>query len=682
VAGVAETLAHARQQQQASNFNQAEQLYRQVLQADPGLADGWRGLGAVLVLQDKLNEAVAALQQALSLQPNSPEAHNTLGCALQSQNRLEEALACFHRAISLNSNFAEACFNLGSAYYFRGPSEDTVYWYRQAVRLNPNNFLAHCNLGFALAELGNPAEAVGCFRQALMLNPNFADGHLCLAQCLDDLEQHDEAEGCYKKAMQLEPSNPAILGHFVFFLQRQCIWENLAALSRRVIETVVIRTLGGKLVAVDPFVVLTLPMATTPQQQYGAADCARRWAERRLQKTSKVRCLMPDVNNLDSLTPDIGHRTSDKLTVGYLSANFGADPFAYSIHGFIEKHDRTRFEILGYSYGPDDGSAIRRRVSNAFDRFVDLKDASYQSAAQRIHEDKVDILVDLTGYQRGARPHILALRPSPIQVSYLGYPGTMAAPFIDYILVDEIVVPADQQPFFAEKLVHLKGCYYVPGSQDDVAVRTPSRQECGLPEVGFVFCCFNGCIQITPDMFDVWMNLLKSTPGSVLWLIENNPRARANLINEAQVRGAATERLIFATHLARADHLARYCLADLCLDSFPFSGIVTAADALRAGCPVLTMAGQSFASRLAGSMLRMIGLPELITTSFHQYHEVGVRLAQDANLLAGLRMSLRANRQSSELFDAGQFARKLEKAYFNIWENYASGKSPRAFAVP
>jgi protein O-GlcNAc transferase len=267
---------------------------------------------------------------------------------------------------------------------------------------------------------------------------------------------------------------------------------------------------------------------------------------------------------------------------------------------------------------------------------------------------------------------MMALRPAPLQVSYLGYPGTMGASFIDYILVDDFVVPADQQPFFTEKLWHLPGCYQVNDGQREIAAHTPSRADCGLPETGFVFCCFSNNYKITPTRFDVWMRLLKATPGSVLWLLENNPIAAANLQKEARSRGVAPERLVLAPRLPLAEHLARHRQADLFLDTFPYNAHTTASDALWAGCPVLTLAGQTFASRVAGSLLRSIGLPELITTSFDEYQALALRLAADAGLLADLRARLQAHRETSTLFDGGQFAKAIEKAYGEMWERLAT----------
>ncbi len=307
--------------------------------------------------------------------------------------------------------------------------------------------------------------------------------------------------------------------------------------------------------------------------------------------------------------------------MGYLSANFRVHPVAFLIVEVLEKHDRERFVVKAYSYGKDDGSPIKRRIVNACDEFHDIRAASHAEATRQIQAGGVDILIDLTGYTEESRTQILVQRQAPVQVNYLGFPGTMAAPFLDYILVDEFVVPADQQPFFTENLVHLPGSYQANDSQRTVAARTPARFECNLPAEGFVFCCFNNIFKITQEMFGVWMELLRAVPDSVLWLLESNRFAPANLRREAAALGVAPERLVFAPTAPLPEHLARHRLADLFLDTFPYNAHTTASDALWIGCPLVTLAGETFSTRVAGSLLRTIGLPELVTHNIDDYRQ-------------------------------------------------------------
>jgi predicted O-linked N-acetylglucosamine transferase (SPINDLY family) len=609
----------AQESHQAGDYPQAESLYRQILDINPNLAGVHNNLGSALELRGCVDEAVASYRRAIDLNPRFVEAHFNLGNVLQGQGRQKEAAACYQQAIALNPNFAEA----------------------------------YCNLGIALIELQRLDEALACFQRVVQLNPSSAEAQVNLAGGLRELGQPTDAVAAYRRAWQLEPGNPAILIQYVAQLQQLCLWDQIEELAQRVIDAVAKHPAGAG-AAVDPFLFFALPTPTTAQEQW---LCASQWARQIAQSTK-----------WELRSQDITSRTSDKLTIGYLTGDFREHATAHLIAELIEKHDRERFAIFGYSYGPDDGSPMRQRLVKAFDRFVDVRDDSFLDAAKRIQVDQVNILVDLKGYTQRARTQILAYRPAPIQVNFLGYPATMAAAFIDYIVVDDFVVPSDQQPVFTEKLIHLPGCYQVNDSQRRIAEPGPSRKECGLPETGFVFACFNNSYKITPRMFSVWMQLLNAVPGSVLWLLENHPAASTNLRREAERRAVSPERLVFARRLPLPDHLARHRLADLVLDTVPVNAHTTASDALWAGCPLLTMAGNTFASRVAGSMLRALGLPELITISLNKYQEMALRLARNAVYLNDLRDRLRANRKSSGLFDGSRFARKLEEAYARMWD--------------
>jgi len=677
-------------------LDEAVRYCRQALRLQPDYPEAHYNLGNNLKRLDKLDDAIHCYRQALQLRPQYVEACVNLGVALREQGHLEAAVDCYRQALRLNPNFAEAHYNLGNALQGLAPLDEAVACYRQAVRLKPDFAVAHLNLGQALWELGRLDEAVACCRRALELDPGCAEAHVNLARLLREQGQALEAIACCRRALQLNPDNPGTLALLVNRLQQLSLWDDLGDLAQRVIEAIAKGAVRGSGAAVQPFLFFALPTTTTAEQHL---QCSRQWLEQGLKlvrgpkpEASRKSEVESRKTEIQSTFSDTGHRTSDLrpptsdlrhsvITVGYLSADFQEHATAYLIAELIEKHDRERFRIIGYSYGPDDGGPMRRRLAKAFDRFVDVKDISFLAAARCIQADEVDILVDLKGYTRHARTPILGYRPAPLQVNYLGYPGTMAAPFIDYILVDDFIVPPDQQPFFTEKLVHLPGCYQVNDSQREIAASTPSRAECGLPETGFVFCCFNGSYKITRQVFGVWLELLKAVPGSVLWLLEDNPFSSANLGGEAQARGVGAERLVFAPLLGLPEHLARHRLADLFLDTVPVNAHTTASDALWAGCPVLTLAGQTFPSRVAGSLLRTLGLPELITTSLQEYQERALRLARDADFLKDLRARLQAGRANSALFDGGRFARNLEQAFVTMWAIHTAGEQPRPFAV-
>ncbi len=653
----------------AGKLPEAVACYRQAVELKPGYAEAHYNLGNVFRDQGKLDEAVTCYRRAVELKPDYTEAHNNLGIVFTDQGKLDEAVTCYCRALDLKPDHANTHNNLGSVFRDQGKLAEAVACYRRALDLKPDHAEVHTNLGNALMDQGKLGEADACFHRALELKPDDAKAHYSLGNALRYQGKLDEAVACYRRAVELKPDYLAASSALAHGLQNLCDWEELKGLSQRVIELVDADTDKVIDTEVSPFAFLTLPTMTTAEQQL---RCARQWVERQLKLPSELA-------RKASFNRPSGVKS--KITIGYLSADFHSHAIAMLTAELFEKHDRGRFAVFAYSCGCDDHSPMRRRLVNAFDRFVDVRDHSYAETAQRIAADEVDILVDLTGYTRDARTKSLALRPAPIQVNYLGYPGTMGASFMDYILVDDFIVRPEQQPFFAEQLVYLPGCYQVNDSQREISPHTPSRAECDLPEAGFVFCCFNNNYKITPEVFGMWMRLLHAVPGSVLWLLEGNRFAPGNLRREAQVRGIAAERLVFAPRLAPAEHLARHRRADLFLDTFPYNAHTTASDALWVGCPLLTIAGETFMSRVAGSLLRTLGLPELVTTHLDEYEAMAVRLARDAKQLDDLRARLRTNRTTSELFDGGQFAKNLEKAYETMWQIYASGEEPSTFRV-
>jgi predicted O-linked N-acetylglucosamine transferase (SPINDLY family) len=370
----------------------------------------------------------------------------------------------------------------------------------------------------------------------------------------------------------------------------------------------------------------------------------------------------------------------EKLRLAYLSADFQAHATAFLIAELIERHDRSRFEVHAISFGRDDASAMRARLRSAFDRFHDVGAMSHEAIARLIRELEVDVAVDLKGYTQHARPDVLRYRPAPIQVSYLGFPGTMGGDFIDYVIADPIVLPFSEQPFYTEQIVHLPDCYQPNDTKRPTAKATLTRSEAGLAEGAFVFCSFNNNYKINPAVFDVWMRLLAQVPESVLWLLRANETAETNLRAHAQERGIAPTRLIFADRTSLDQHLARHRLADLFLDTLPCNAHTTASDALWAGLPVLTCRGRSFAGRVAASLLQSVGLPELGCTNLADYEALALKLATDPLMLGQLRQRLAQNRAHARLFDIDRYRAHIEAAYRRMWEIRQDGP-PQSFAV-
>ena len=451
----------------------------------------------------------------------------------------------------------------------------------------------------------------------------------------------------YEQALILQPDNPKRLAELVHYIYHACAWDKIGGHERRLLDMVRQRREG-----ISPFALLG--MNSTAQEQLICAESFSHYN--------------PVPFTHSSRSPN------DKIKIGYLSCDLHNHATAHLMVELFERHDRSRFNITAYSYGPDDGSVVRDRVVKSFDNFIEVGELSDKAAAQKIYDENIDILVDLKGgYTTGARIGIPALRPAPIQVNYLGYPGTMGVNFIDYIIADKFIIPEDQQRFYSEKVVYLPDCYQPNDTQRQIADVVPMRKDCHLPEHGFVFCCFNATYKITPLVFGVWMRLLQKVPDSVLWLLEANQSVKGNLQHEAEKRGVDPKRIIFAPKISPPQHLARHSLADLFLDTLPVNAHTTASDAIWAGLPLLTCVGSTFAGRVAGSLLKAANLPELIAYSLENYEAIALNLAQNKSLLAGLREKIKQTRLQMPLFNIDGFVRNIENLYESMWQSRQSG---------
>jgi len=632
--------------QSLARLDEAVAGYDRAIALRPDMAEAYANRGVALQALRRFAEAVANFDHAIALKPGSAEVYYNRGNALRHLDRLDAAVASYDRAIALAPDMAEAYANRGVALQGLARLDEAVADCDRAIALRPDFAEALNNRGVALRDLWRLDEALESCDRAIALKPDHAEALNNRGNILRDLGRFDLSLESYERALAVRPDFPDALLAWIEGKRRLCDWSGEGEHEWKV------RITSG-----------LLSLASSAEHLAYARQVAARF------------------DAPPASFPPAAPRSDGRIRLGYLSADLRTHPVAFLIAGLIERHDRRRFEVLGYSCGPDDGSAIRARLTGAFDHFVDLRAASHRQAAERIHADAVDILVDLTGYTEHGRTAILAHRPAPIQVNYLGYPGTTGADFIDYIIVDRFLVSADQQPFFSERLVHLPNCYQPSEIIQEVAERTPSRAECGLPEQGFVFCCFNNVLKITPEIFDIWMRLLAAVPGSVLWLVAATPRVKDNLRREAVDRRVAADRLVFAAPTPRPEYLARLGLADLFLDTLPYNAGATASDALWAGLPVLTCSGDTYIGRMAGAVLTAAGLPELITTSLKGYESLAIRLATEPGLLAPLRQRLACNRSIMPLFDIARFTRDLEAAYRQMHETWQAGRPPSAFAV-
>lgn len=602
------------------------------------------------------------LKQAVRRDPGNPALHYELG-NVYLKVQPKEALKCFRSALKLAPGHPQILLQLGNVYSALGQYEEATAQFQASLKSDAAQPAAHYNLGNALREMGKPEQAAASYHAALRLDPNDADIHNNLGNVLREMGRLDQAIACYREALRLNPRLHHARLHLLHQRQHVCDWQNLEneiAEVRRLVRE-------EPSAQISPFAFLSLPGATASEQRL----CSESWAANRFAG------LTPDSKRLAGFAARPAH---EKLRIGYLSADFRQHPLTSLAVELMELHDRQGFEIHGYSYGQNDKSAERKRWERAFDRFHDIRSMSLHHAAQRIFDDRIDILVDLTGYTQNSRTGILALRPAPLQVNWLGYPGTFGAPFSDYLITDGFITPPAQAAHYSEQLVYLPDSYQ-PNNRQRLDAATPSRSECGLPETGIVFCCFNQTFKITPQVFDSWMKILSNTEGSVLWLLECNLWAKENLRHAAQARGIDPQRLVFAPRAAQDKHLARHRCADLFLDTQPYNAHTSTSDALWMGLPVLTCAGQTFAARVAGSLLQAAGLTELITETPEEYEQKAVQLAADPQKLAALRQHLVENRSTLPLFDTPAFTRRLEQAYRQMWQRHAQGLPPETFSV-
>jgi protein O-GlcNAc transferase len=632
--------------------------FDRAIELDPNRAEAFNCRGNTLQTLDRFDEAVASYDAAIAIKLDFAEAFSNRGDALRKQRQFEEALASCERAIAFKPDYAEAHVNLGIALMEMRRFDEALASYDKAIALKPDDPRTFYNRGIAFAKLWAFDAAASSYDKAIARKPDYADAFHNRGIALAEMKRLDEARASFLRALALAPRHKSAFSGLADCSLKLCDWsrrEELAAELR-------LHVTEGRS-RIDPFTLLG----------YSDDEALQSLCAKALARDRAVEWPRP-------LRPN-AIRRNERIKIAYLSANFCRHPVAYLTAGLFEQHDRARFDVIGVSLGPDDGSDMRTRLAAAFDCFLDVTAKSDEEVARLLSDLQVDIAVDLNGHTKGGRLGILAGRPAPIQATYLGFPGTTGADFIDYIVADPVVLPFSRQPQYAENIVHLPASYQANDRSRQIAPRTPTRRELGLPAEGVVFCCFNNTWKIAPPIFDVWMRLLRAVENSTLWLIRGAEQTEENLRKETAARGVDPARLVFAADLPLEDHLARHRQADLFLDTLPYNAHTTASDALWSGLPVLTCRGKAFAGRVAASLLNAAGLPELVTDSLQEYEALALRLATDDALRHGFRERLRQNRLKFPLFDTAQFCRRIETAYRVMWERWQHGERPRSFAV-
>ena len=626
----------------------------------PADAQFWENLGLCQRELGQFSEAERSLRESLALRPQSTETLNSLGSTLRSLSRHDEAEAALRRALALDPRHPAAHFNLGNVLSDMGRFAEGEAVFRNANAIEPGNFRPLANLAVLLCETGRYVEAESAARAALErigpIQSASPDGSKIAADVaagvLARVGKVGEAAQIFRATEGYRVSAGRLLDAYSA-ARRACDWDLTALMEAQA------RQSGADFWNSEPGSPFAMLMMT------GATPAAQRTVSSRHAQ-------------LYAATPPVARKSRSgaarRLRIGYVSGDFRNHPVGALMVRVFELHDRDRFEAFGYDYSPPDSSPLRHRIERAFEHFVPIRDLSFRDAARRMAEDDCNVIVDIAGWTAGTRSPILAARPAPIQVQWLGFPGTMGAPWIDYVVADPVVVRSGEETEFSEKIIRLPLTYW---STDDLSTigPVPTRPALGLPDEGFVFCSFNQSYKITPEVFDCWMRLLAEVEGSVLWLLDLNPDATRALRARAAASGVGPDRIIFAPWADSATHLARIGQADLALDCQPYGSHTTASDVLWAGVPLVALAGRTFVSRVSASILAAAGLSDLITTSLQDYHALALRLAKDRAALARMKSRAAASRGSA-LFDTAAFTHHLEAAYTTVIERHRSGQSP------
>jgi len=670
-----------------NNLVNAKVLLLKILDIEPDNFDALNIIGVINGKENKHAEAINFFKKAQKIRPDNNLVNFNLGKALSGIGNDLDAIKYYKIAIRLDKSHLGSWLNFGKSLHQLEKYDEALSYYDQAIKLKPDYFEAHYNKANTLKTLKRYDEAIIHYSQAIKLKPDYFNAYIergvlfelvnLKDEALFDYDQaiklkpdsalsynnkgnvlrtqshYDQAIFNYYKALKLEPDYPYIFGMILHMKMFLCNWQNFKV----EVENLLLQIYENKK---SSFCFLILALIDSPLIHRKSSEI---WIN--------DRC---PFNFL--LGPVLKSKRREKIRIGYYSEDFHEHPVAHLIIELFELHNKDQFELFGFYFGPPDSSKMHKRVLSAFNKFIDVRLKSDKDVALMSREIGIDIAVDLGGFTGLHRPGIFSYRAAPIQVNYLGYPGTMGAKYIDYIIADPTLIPIESEQYYSEKIVYLPNTYQPNDRNRIVAEKVFTKDELGLPKDSFVFCCFNSSFKITPDTFDGWMRILKAVTGSVLWLLEDNPITALNLRKEAQVRGIDSSRLIFANRMFPPEHLARHKVADLFLDTLPYNAHTTASDALWTGLPVLTCMGKSFASRVAASLLNAIELPELITTTQEQYEAKAIELATNPEKLKAIKYKLERNRFTTALFDTPRFTKHIEAAYKQMYEFYQTDLPP------
>ena len=594
-------------------LNDAKKICSKIYKKNPNHFDNLRLLNFIHFKNKDFSTALDFINKAIKINPNFAEAYNEQGNALNELKKLEEAIKSYNNAININPKYADAYYNKGLVFHELKKLESAVQNYDKAIKINPKHIMSHNNKGFALQQLKKVDASLKSYDEAYKINPNFN----------------------------------FLFGKLIHTKNKLCKWETFDEDMNSLKEK-----LNKNKVASLPFSILSL---------YDSPLLQRKTSEMYIKET------FPKKNISKPITKSLANK---KIRLGYYSADFYNHAMSYLLAKLFELHDKSKFEIIAFSFSPERDDEMSKRISNAFDQFIKVNFKTDKEISELSRELKIDIAIDLMCFTTNSRTGIFSEKCAPIQINYLGYPGTSGANFIDYIIADKNLIPKKNQKYYSENIIYLPNTYQVRDSTQKISNKIFTKDELGLPKNSFVFCCFNQNYKITPSVFDIWMRLIRKVEKSVLWLIKDNDVAVYNLKKEAEKRGVKSDRIIFAKHMPVSEHLARHKIADLFVDTFPYTAHTTCSDALWSGLPVITRTGQSFASRVAGSLLNAVNLKELITKTEKEYEDLILKLAKNPKQLKEIKNKLKKNRLKEPLFNSKLYTKKIESAYKKIYERY------------
>ncbi|MEI7532697.1 MAG: tetratricopeptide repeat protein [Betaproteobacteria bacterium] len=646
-------LQQANQSFQDGNFDSANSIVKKVLQDDINSADTIFEIAINYAENGRINEALEIFQCLKIYVKNEIQIPYNLGCLYTMQGNYESAYRNFYEALAISPHDISALVNCASALHELRRFDEAISYFDMALSFKSDYAQAWCNKGNTLRALKRYDEAIAHFDKALSLKPDDCETWSNKGKALNELKRYDEAITHYDKALSLKPDIDWVYGEFLHAKMKICNWSDLA---------ISLGDISKKVVAnervTNPFFLLALN-------------------DHMLLHKKSAEIYIQDKYPLNLVLGPIPRRAKNKkIRIGYFSADFHNHATAYLMAELFELHDKSQFELVGFSFGPITNDELHQRLEKSFDKFIQVGNKSDMEIAQLSRDLNIDIAVDLKGFTQDSRAGIFANRSAPIQINYLGYPGTMGADYIDYIIADKTLIPSELQSCYLEKVVYLPNSYQPNDRKRYISDRQFTRQELGLPKKKFVFCCFNNNFKILPATFASWMRILKAVEGSVLWLFQDNLWAVENLKKEAVNYGIDANRLIFAERMSLSDHLARHRQADLFLDTFPYNAHTTTSDALWAGLPVLTLMGKSFASRVSASLLNAIGLPRLITNTQEEYEALAIELAMNPGKLTDTKLKLANNLITAPLFDTPLFAKNIEAAYIKVYQRYQAHLHP------